>query len=192
MIKVGNIIPDIAAMHKVGRKTEWQSTHELFKNKRILILGIPGLFLVEYAASQLKTFDFYFSKISELGIDEIWFTSVDDCYAQQAYLKNEDTQHINSLPDPAGKWANSIGMLEDMSNEGLGNSRSHRYAMIIDNLVMKTVKYEDFSHNPMTCFQVTDADTVIKYLEIIKTNYERWNDDKADNIGRNKINSVLS
>ena len=66
------------------------------------------------------------------------------------------------------------------------------YAMFIDNLKMKTVKYEDFSHNPMTCFQVTDADSIIKYLEVIQTNYERWSDDKTNNIGRDKINSVLS
>ena len=39
--------------------------------------------------------------------------------------------------------------------------------MIIDNLIMKHCKYEDFTHNPMTCFQVSDADTMIKYLEII-------------------------
>ncbi|MGB1703096.1 MAG: hypothetical protein ACPHFR_08255, partial [Cycloclasticus sp.] len=37
---------------------------------------------------------------------------------------------------------------------------------------MKHCKYEDFTHNPMTCFQVSDADTMIKYLEIIQTNIE--------------------
>jgi len=57
------------------------------------------------------------------------------------------------------------------------------------------MKYEDFTHNPMTCFQVTDADTMIKYFEIIQTNYERWNDDardKVDVLGRDKVNTVLS
>lgn len=191
MIRVSETIPDIKSMHKDGSKTQWCSTHELFQNKRILLIGIPGLFLVEYAASQLRTFDFYSTKIQNLGIDEIYFTSVDDCYVQKAYLKSEGITNIKNLPDPAGEWATAIGMSEDMSREGLGKLRSHRYAMIIDNLRMKTVKYEDFSHNPMTCFQVTDADTIIKYLEVIQTNYERWNNDKADNIGRNKINSVL-
>ena len=67
--------------------------------------------------------------------------------------------------------------------------------MIIDNLIMKHCKYEDCTHNPMTCFQVSDADTMIKYLEIIQTNYERFNDDardKVDVLGRNKISTVLS
>lgn len=192
MIKVGEQIPNITTMHKVGKKTEWISTHDLFKNKRILIIGVPGLFLVEYAASQLRTYDFYFDKIKELGINEIWFTSVDDCYIQNAYIKHDKIENLKNLPDPTGAWASSIGMIEDMSKEGIGDKCSHRYAMILDNLVMKTVKYEDFSHNPMTCFQVTDADTIIKYLEIIKTNYERWSDDRTENLGRNKINSVLS
>lgn len=191
MIKVSETIPNIISMHKEGSKTTWISTHDLFRNKRILLIGIPGVFLVEYAASQLRTFDFYADKIKELGIDEIYFTSVDDCYVQKVYLKLEGITNIKNLPDPTGDWASKVGMLEDMSKEGLSKGRSHRYAMIIDNLKMKTVKYEDFSHNPMTCFQVTDADSIIKYLEIIQTNYERWNNDKADNIGRNKINSVL-
>lgn len=192
MIRVSDTIPNISTMHKQGTKTEWLDTHALFENKRVLLVGIPGLFLVEYAASQLRTIDFYADRIKDLGIDEIYFTSVDDCYAQKAYLKLEGITKIKNLPDPTGIWAEKIGMLEDMSKEGLGKHRSHRYAMFIDNLKMKSVKYEDFSHNPMTCFQVTDADSIIKYLEVIQTNYERWSNDKTDNIGRDKINSVLS
>lgn len=195
MIRVGDTIPNISFMDKVGTTTIWQETHNLFNDKKILLIGLPGLFLVEYAASQLRTYDFYAARIKELGIDELWFTSVDNCYTQKAYTKNEELKNISNLPDPTGKWASAVGMLEDMSREGLGDKCSHRYAMIIDNLIMKNCNYEDFTHNPMTCFQVTDADTTIKYLEIIQTNYERWNDDardKVDVLGRNKVNSVLS
>lgn len=194
MIKVSEEIANISTMHKVGSKTEWLSTHDLFADKKILLLGLPGLFLVEYAASQVKTYEFFYDKIKELGIDEIWFTSTDDCYVQRAWMREDGISNIQNLPDPTGEWASSIGMIEDMSKEGLSKTRSHRYAMIIDNLICKHVKYEDFTHNPMTCFQVTDADTIIKYLETIQTNYERWDDDarnKVDNIGRNKINTVL-
>jgi len=195
MIRVGDIIPNKTTMHKDGILTSWLATHDLFQNKKILLIGLPGLFLVEYAATHLKAYEFYHSRIKKLGIDEIWFTSVDNCFVQNAYLKSENLKHIKCLPDPDGDWAQSIGMLEDMSREGIGDKCSHRYAMIIDNLIMKHCKYEDFTHNPMTCFQVSDADTIIKYLEIIQTNYERWNDDardKVDVLGRDKISSVLS
>ena len=194
MIRVGDIIPDVKTMHKDSAATNWYSTHELFKDKKILLIGLPGVFLVEYAATHLKAYDFYYSKIRDLGIDEVYFTSVDNCYVQNAYYKSENLSFLKNLPDPNGDWAKSIGMLEDMSKEGLGNC-SHRYAMVIDNLIMKHCKYEDFTHNPMTCFQVSDADTMIKYLEIIQTNYERFNDDardKVDVLGRNKISTVLS
>lgn len=194
MIRVSDTIPDVTVMQKVGPKTEWISTHEVFKDKKILLLGLPGLFLVEYAATQIKTYQFLKDKIVKLGIDEIWFTSVDDCYVQRGWMKADEIKEIKNLPDPAGTWAEGIGMLEDMRREGLSKYRSHRYAMIIDNLICKHVKYEDFTHNPMTCYQVTDADTIIKYLETIQTNYERWNDnarDKVDNLGRDKINTVL-
>lgn len=195
MIRVSDQIPNVSTMHKTGSKTVWVETHEIFKNKKVLLLGIPGTFLIEYAASQIKTYDFYYNKFKSLGLDEIYFTSTDDTYVQNAWVKFEEIKNIKNLPDPAGTWAHKIGMLEDMTREGLGDKRSHRYAMIIDNLICKNVKYEDFTHNPMTCFQVTDADTILKYLETIQQNYERWNDnarDKVDNLGRNKINSVLS
>lgn len=182
-------------MHKQGSKTVWLETHSIFKDKKVLLLGIPGTFLIEYAASQIRTYDFYFDRFVQLGLDEIYFTSVDDAYVQLAWMKHEGITRIKNLPDPAGIWAAQIGMIADMTREGLGDKRSHRYAMTIDNLICKNVKYEDFTHNPMTCFQVTDADTMIKYFETIQTNYERWNDnarDKVDNLGRDKINSVLS
>lgn len=195
MIRVSDQIPNITTMHKKGSKTFWLETHEIFRNKKILLLGIPGVFIVEYASSQIKTFEFYYDNFINLGIDQIYFTSTDDVYVQQAWMKSENIVKIKNLPDPAGSFAASIGMLEDMTREGLSDKRSHRYAMTIDNLICKNVKYEDFTHNPMTCFQVTDADTMLKYFESIQTNYERWNDnarDKVDNLGRNKINSVLS
>lgn len=183
MIRVGDTIPNMSIMMKVGSKTEWIDTHTLFKDKKILLLGLPGVFIVEYAASQIKTYDFYFDKFKSLGIDEIWFTSVDDTYVQRAWIKNDEIKNIKALPDPVGAWAELTGMLHDMSREGLGTKRSHRYAMVIDNLLMKHMKYEDFTHpNPVTCFQVTDADTMLKYFKSIQTNYERWNDDARDKI----------
>lgn len=189
MIRVADVIPDIKTMHKPGVQTEWLSTHELFKNKKVLLIGIPGPFLVEYAATHMRTYEFCYETIKRLGIDEIWVTSVDDCYVQNAWLKHEGIKKVRNLPDPAGEWASSIGLLEDMTKEGLGKYRSHRYAMVIDNLICKTVKYEDFTHNPMTCFQVSDANSMIKYLESIKSTYERWNDnarDTVDSTGKSK------
>ena len=186
MIKIGDQIPDVVTLHKVGPTTEWKSTHSLFVNKRILLLGMPGAFLVEYAASQLRTYEFMYNKFME-EVDEIWYTTTDDCYVQLAWNKAQSLKNIHNMPDPNNAWSDAVGMTEDMSEQGLGSKRSHRYAMVIDNLVVKTVKYEDFSHNPMTCFQVTDADTMMKYFEAIKSNYERWD----DNIGRDKVNSVL-
>ena len=38
MIRVGDIIPDIKTMHKDSAATNWYSTHELFKDKKILLI----------------------------------------------------------------------------------------------------------------------------------------------------------
>lgn len=174
MIKVGDLVPNISTMHKPGLQTKWMNTHDLWQSKRILLIGIPGSFLVEYPSTQLQTYDLLYDKITGLGIDEIWFTSVEDCYVQQAYQDFQQHDNIKNLPDPAGNWASAIGMLEDMTEQGLGKQRSHRYAMIIDNLKVKVVKYEDWSHNPMTCFQVTDAESLLMYLQGIRNTYEQW------------------
>jgi peroxiredoxin (alkyl hydroperoxide reductase subunit C) len=187
MIRVGDTIPNVSSMHKVKHNNEWADTRSLFAGKRILLLGLPGAFLVEYAASQLRSYEFLYDKFMN-EVDEIWYTSTDDCFIQNAWNKFQGIKHIQNLPDPDATWSDAIGMTEDMTKEGLSSKRSHRYAMVLDNLVVKTIKYEDFSHNPMTCFQVTDADSMMQYFEIIKTNYERWD----DNVGREKNSSVLS
>lgn len=188
MIKVGDCIPNVTTMHKEGYKNVWRSTHELWSGKRVLLLGIPGAFLVEYAASQLRTYEMMYREFVDNGLTDIWYTTTDDCFTQKAWNKAQQLKSVKNMPDPAAAWSDAIGMTEDMTEQGLGSKRSHRYAMVIDNLIVKTVKYEDFSHNPMTCFQVTDADTTMHYLETIKTNYERWDDEE---FGRNKTNSVL-
>lgn len=182
MIRIADIIPNIKSMHKVGYATEWKNTHDLFKDKRILLVGIPGSFIVEYASSQIRTYEFFYEKFQELGIDEIWMTSTEDTYIQRAWLNSEGIEKIQALPDPAFEWAEAIGMSEDMTKEGLSANRSHRYAMIIDNLICKIVHYEDFTHNPMTCFQVSDANSMMNYLEEIKTNYERFNNEARDTV----------
>ena len=49
MIKIGNTIPNIEVFNKVDSSIEWTSTHNLFANKKVLLIGLPGLFIVEYA-----------------------------------------------------------------------------------------------------------------------------------------------
>lgn len=186
MIKLGNEIPKINVFTKTGPTIVWTDTHKLFENKKVLIIGLPGLFLVEYAATQMVSYDLLYDDIKSLGIDEIFFTSIDDYYVQRAYLKNQELQNIKHLPDPSGKWCDAIGMTEDMEHEGLGNRRSHRYAMIIDNLICKTCKYEDFAQNPVTgCFNITDADSILQYLESIQNTWEKWNDEARDRVDLN-------
>ena len=84
----------------------------------------------------------------ELGIDEIWVTSTEDTYVQRAWLNSEGIEKIQALIESACEWAENIGMLEDMTKEGLGKYCLPRYSMIIDNRICKIVKYEDFTHNP--------------------------------------------
>lgn len=186
MIKIGNTIPNIEVFNKVDSSIEWTSTHNLFANKKVLLIGLPGLFIVEYAATQMISYDLLFDDIVDLGINEIYFTSVDDYYVQTAYVKDKELTNIKHLPDPSGKWCDEIGMIENMEYEGLSNRRSHRYAMIIDNLICKTCKYEDFAQNPITgCFNITDADSILQYLEGIQHTWEKWNDSARDKVDLN-------
>ena len=53
MIRVGDIIPDIKTMHKDSAATNWYSTHELFKDKRIakIMLKIEKLEILKQCSS---------------------------------------------------------------------------------------------------------------------------------------------
>jgi peroxiredoxin len=70
-------------------------------------------------------------------------TGVNDVFVMDAWKKATDTDgKIEFLADGSAAFANAIGLSVDLGPRGLG-TRSQRYAMVVEDGVVKTLNIED-------------------------------------------------
>jgi peroxiredoxin len=83
-----------------------------------------------------------------------------------AWAKDQGIQNVQVLPDGNGEFTRKMGMLVSKSNLGFG-MRSWRYsALIVNGVVKKAFVEPNFSDDcPTDPFEVSDADTMLGYLE---------------------------
>lgn len=120
-----------------------KTTSELFAGKKVIIFGLPGAFTPTCSNSQLPGYEEMFADFQQLGIDEVWCTSVNDAFVMYQWGLAQGVKNVRLLPDGNGDFADSLGMLVDKSNLGFGK-RSWRYAAYVDNLDMKNIWLEEF------------------------------------------------
>jgi peroxiredoxin len=163
-LKVSDKIPDVQFFVKNGAKFDSVNSIETFESKRVLVLGIPGAYWTDYPSSMISGYDYHFQRFQELGIDEIFVTTTNDGYVLRSWFKDLGIKNLKALPDGNGDWAKSVGFCIDMTESGLGY-RSHRYAMILEDCLLKKLFYEDLTHDPHTCFTETNAESVLTFIE---------------------------
>ena len=118
------------------------TTGELFGGKKVIIFGLPGAFTPTCTNEQLPTFERMYDEFKEFGVEEIWCTSVNDAFAMYQWAQQLGIKNVKMLPDGNGDFAKGLDMLVDKSNLGFGK-RSWRYAMLVDDLVIKELWEED-------------------------------------------------
>ena len=124
-----------------------KTTAELFADKRVLIIGLPGAFTPTCSNNQLPGFEEMYDKFKALGIDEIWCTSVNDAFVMFQWSCHQGIEKVKMLPDGNGDFAKGMNMLVNKSNLGFGK-RSWRYVAYVDNLEIKDMwEEEGFMNN---------------------------------------------
>lgn len=120
-----------------------KTTKDLFAGKKVLIFGLPGAFTPTCSNSQLPGYEALYDEFIKLGVEEIWCTSVNDAFVMFQWGCTQLIENVQMLPDGNGEFAEQLGMLVDKSNLGFGK-RSWRYAMLVDDLVIKDIWTEEF------------------------------------------------
>jgi glutaredoxin/glutathione-dependent peroxiredoxin len=141
-IKVGDRVPNgtFTVMTADGPKAK--TTDELFKGRKVVLFAVPGAFTPTCHKNHLPSFVKNAAAIKAKGIDTIAVTGVNDVFVMDAWKKASGSDSIDFLADGSGNWAKALGMTLDLSERGLG-VRSQRYAMIVDDGVVKTLNIED-------------------------------------------------
>lgn len=158
-LKVGDKVPSVTLKRMTDKGPESVTSDEIFKGKKVVVFALPGAFTPLCSAQHLPGYLKNAGAIKAKGVDSIVCLSVNDAFVMGAWAKEQGAgDKVQLLADGNGDFAKAMGLTMDGSEFGLG-IRSQRYAMIVDNGVIKTLNVE-----PGRTFEVSNAETILAAL----------------------------
>ena len=158
----------------IRENDDWvlKRTQDIFNDKEVVVFGLPGAFTPTCSAFQLPKFEELYDDFKDLGIDEVYCTSVNDSFVMNAWFEQQGITKVKALPDGNGDFAKSVNMINDFTNRGFG-MRSWRYCMYVENAEIK-VRYTEWGE-PEACpiqdpFEVSSAEKMLEALKHMKAN----------------------
>ena len=146
----------------------WQdvTSDEIFKDKRIVVFGLPGAFTPTCSSTHLPGFESNYEEILSHGVDEIYCLSVNDAFVMFQWAKHQNIQKVKMLPDGSCAFTKGMEMLVRKDDLGFGD-RSWRYSMVVNDGIIEKMFVEDgYCDNcPSDPFEVSDAETMLAYLK---------------------------
>lgn len=157
-IKEGDKLPD-ATMHvmKDGKPTPI-TTDDLFSGKKVVVFAVPGAYTPTCSQAHLPGFVVNADAIREKGVDSIVCLSVNDPFVMDSWGKDANADHLMMVGDGNGDFTRQLGLEMDGSGAGLG-TRSQRYAMVVDDGVVKKLAVEAPGK-----FEVSKAEAILAEL----------------------------
>jgi peroxiredoxin len=141
-IQVGDHLPQVTFRVNGAEGPEAKTTDDLFKGRRIVLVGVPGAFTPNCHRNHLPGFIEKQAEIKARGVDAIAITSVNDVFVLEAWQKASGAEGLEFLADGNAEFAKAIGLDMDGAGFGLG-PRSKRYAMLVDDGVVRVLNVED-------------------------------------------------
>ena len=142
-IKVGDKLP-VSDFFYLNQKNEVKkiSTSDIFKNQKIVLLGMPGAFTKTCSAIHLPGYVKNYDTAKKKGVSKIVCVAVNDPNVMKAWGENQGVgEKIFMIGDPFLKFTKAIGAEVDKSEKGLG-IRSNRYTMLVENEIVKKFEVE--------------------------------------------------
>ncbi|KYF78076.1 glutathione peroxidase [Sorangium cellulosum] len=158
----GQRVPDVTFRTRVDGQWKDVTTKDVFSGKKVVVFALPGAFTPTCSSSHVPRYNELASEFKRRGVDAIACVSVNDAFVMDEWGKAQHAEKVQFLPDGNGEFTEKMGMLVDKANLGFGK-RSWRYSMLVDDGVIKKMFIEpEVEGDP---FEVSDADTMLKYLD---------------------------
>ena len=159
MIKVGDKIPSVTLMEKQEGGPVPVTADQLFTGKKVALFALPGAFTPTCSAKHVPGYVQNFDAFKAKGVDTIVCVSVNDAFVMGAWGKDQGAgDKVAMLADGNGDFTRAVGLEFDGSKFGMGK-RSQRYAMVVDNGVVKELNVEEPG-----AFAVSSAEHVLGQL----------------------------
>ena len=146
---------------------EWKdlSSDDVFKGKRVVLFSLPGAFTPTCSTSHLPRYEELYAQFQEQGVDAVVCLSVNDAFVMYQWGVSQKAENVFLLPDGNAEFTRKMGMLVDKSNLGFG-MRSWRYSMLVEDgqIIKQFIEDGHVDNCPTDPFEVSDADTMLKYL----------------------------
>ncbi|MFH8136106.1 glutathione peroxidase [Pantoea osteomyelitidis] len=157
----GRSVPQVTFHTRQGERWVDVTTDELFRDKTVIVFSLPGAFTPTCSSSHLPRYNELYSVFAQQGVDSILCVSVNDTFVMNAWKADQHAEHITFIPDGNGDFTRGMNMLVEKADLGFG-SRSWRYSMLVCNGVVEKMFVEP--NKPGDPFEVSDADTMLRYL----------------------------
>jgi len=158
-LKVGDKVPSATLMQMKDGGPKPVKTDELFAGKKVVLFALPGAFTPTCSAKHLPGFIQNADALKKKGVDAIACLSVNDAFVMGAWGDQQKAgDKVMMLADGNGDFTRAVGLELDGSRFGMGK-RSQRYAMVVENGVVKTLNVEEGG-----AFSVSSAEHLLSQL----------------------------
>ena len=142
------------------------TTDDLFKDKTVIVFGLPGAFTPTCSGQQLPGFEELYSEFRELGIDDIYCVSVNDTFVMEEWKDKQGIVNVKLIPDGSGEFTIKMGMDVRKDNLGFG-MRSWRYAAVVtDGTILKSFIEDGFQDNAEDDpYDVSTPENVMQHVQ---------------------------
>jgi peroxiredoxin len=142
-LAVGSRVPHAAFKIMTDTGPSELTTEQLFNGKKVVLFGVPGAFTPTCHNMHLPGFVKHADDFKAKGVDTIACTSVNDVFVMDAWSKaSASGPNVMFLADGNGDFAKAAGLEMDGAAIGFG-TRSKRYAMLVEDGVVKALHIED-------------------------------------------------
>ena len=157
----GQRVPNVTFHTRTNNEWLDITTDELFAGKTVIVFSLPGAFTPTCSSTHLPGYNDLARVFKANGVDEIICMSVNDTFVMNEWAKDQQSENVMLLPDGNGEFTEGMGLLVDKTNLGFGK-RSWRYSMLVKDGTIDKMFIEP--EEPGDPFQVSDADTMLKYI----------------------------
>jgi peroxiredoxin len=141
-IKVGDRLPEATFATPTADGPQKVTSKELFDGKKVVLFAVPGAFTPTCHLKHLPGFIDHAGAFKAKGVDTVACVSVNDPFVLGAWAKQTGAEgKVTFLADGNGDFTKAVGLELDGSGFGMG-LRSQRYAMLVDNGVVKVLNVE--------------------------------------------------
>jgi peroxiredoxin len=141
-IKVGDKVPSVTLRHLTPEGPKEITSDELFGGKKVVLFAVPGAYTRTCSQRHLPSYVGNAAALKAKGVDTIACIAVNDAFVMGAWGKEHQADgKIMMLGDGNADFVKAMGLELDRIKEGMG-IRSQRYAMLVENGIVKALNVE--------------------------------------------------